>query len=202
MKAYSYSVYPLGKSDLLTAAGICARAMQDNPIHIQVFGALPVLRERRLRRFFPGLLAYVHRKGHLYGAFADGNLVGVLGMLPPGSCKPSPRDYLQLMPTLLTSNSPVGVLRLANWLRTWARVDPSMPHWHLGPLAVVPSWQHMGVGSWLMKFAAGKASGTSIYLETDKLSNVGFYEGFDFSVLATPPVLATPSWVMMRPAHE
>ena len=199
MKTKSYAIYPLGESDLLAAAEICTRAMSDNPIHIQVFGALPALRERRLRRFFPGLLAYVHRKGGLYGAFANGTLVGVLGMLPPKTCKPCPRDLLQLAPTLLTSNSPVGTFRLAVWLSTWARIDPATPHWHLGPLAVVPSWQHRGVGTQLMEYAFNKASGDRLYLETDKLTNVGFYEKFGFSVLATPSILATPSWVMMRP---
>jgi len=195
----NYTIHPLGQCDLLAAAEICARAMRDNPIHIQVFGAPHELRERRLRRFFPGLLAYVHRKGSLYGAFAKGTLVGVLGMLPPKTCKPSPRDLLRLAPTLLTSSSPVGTLRLAIWLSTWARIDPSTPHWHLGPLAIVPAWQHRGIGTQLMEYASHKASGDSLYLETDKLANVGFYEGFGFSVLATPSILATPSWVMVRP---
>lgn len=195
-------IYPLGQDDLLAAAGLCARAMNDNPIHVQVFGRSPVLRERRLTRFFRGLLAYVHHKNGLYGAIADGALVGVLGMLPPKRCKPSLRDGLRLMPALLTSNSPVGTFRLAVWLSTWARIDPSAPHWHLGPLAVTPSWQHRGVGTQLMAHALNKGSGENLYLETDKWTNVGFYEGFGFSVLATPSILATPSWVMMRPATE
>ncbi len=195
----SYTVHPLSQNDLPAAAEICAQAMRDNPIHIKVFGEPRGLRERRLRRFFPGLLAYVHRKGSLYGAFAKGTLVGVLGMLPPTTCKPSPRDLLRLAPTLLTSSSPVGTLRLAVWLSTWARIDPSTPHWHLGPLAIVPAWQHRGIGTQLMEYASHKAAGDSLYLETDKLANVGFYEGFGFSVLATPSILATPSWVMIRP---
>lgn len=200
MNTKRYDICHLSQSDLWVAAEICARAMADNPIHIQVFGASPALRERRLKLFFQGMLTYVHRKGNLYGAFAKGALVGVLGMLPPKTCKPSPRDLLQLVPTLLASNSPVGTLRLANWLSTWARIDPTTPHWHLGPLAVAPSWQHRGVGTQLMEHASNKGSGDSIYLETDKPTNVRFYEGFGFSVLATPSILATPSWVMMRPA--
>ena len=196
------AIYPLGRSDLLAAAEICARAMNNNPIHIQVFGASPALREQRFRRFFRGLLAYVHHKSGLYGAITAEGLIGVLGMLPPKHCKPSLRDLLRLMPALLTSNSPVGTFRLAIWLSTWAKIDPPTPHWHLGPLAVTPSWQHRGVGTQLMEYALNKGSGESLYLETDKLTNVGFYEGFGFSVLATPSILATPGWVMMRPATE
>lgn len=194
------AIQPLNRSDLSTAADICARAMNDNPLHIRVFGAAPELRERRLRRLFTGLLAFVLRKGRLYGAFSEGILVGVLGMLPPTGCKPSPRDFLQLTPTLLTSNSLAGVLRTATWLGTWASIDPSTPHWHIGPLAVAASWQHRGIGTQLMQYACRKGSGHSLYLETDKLSNVTFYERFGFSVLATPSILTTPSWTMMRPA--
>lgn len=63
MNTTNFAIHSLGKSDLLAAAGICATAMNNNPIHIKVFGADPVLRERRLQRMFSGLLIYVHRKG-------------------------------------------------------------------------------------------------------------------------------------------
>lgn len=194
----NYAIHPLGKSDLLAAADICAGAMRDNPIHIKVFGSDPALRERRLKRLFPGLLGYVHRKGSLYGVFTDDNLIGVLGMLPPKTCKPSFSDFLRLLPRLLTSHHPFGTLRLAIWLGTWARIDPATPHWHLGPLAIAPAWQRQGVGTQMIEFAFSKCSDGTLYLETDKLSNVELYERFGFSTVATPTILAIPSWVMMR----
>ncbi len=200
MRKEAYDVCPLRREDMSAAAVICARAMNDNPIHIKVFGASSALRERRLRRFFSGLLAYVQRKGKLLGVFSDGRLAGVLGMLPPGDCKPTLRDFLQLMPALLTSNTPAGTVRLAIWLSIWARLDPSIPHWHLGPLAVDTSLQQQGIGTRLMDYAVSSTPGESLYLETDELANVRFYEGFGFSVLARQPVLSTPSWVMIRQA--
>lgn len=200
MRKETYDVYPLRREDISAAAVICARAMNDNPIHIRVFGAPPARRERRLRRFFPGLLSYVQRKGKLLGVFSGGRLAGVLGMLPPGDCKPGLRDFLQLMPALLTSNTPVGTVRLAVWLSTWARIDPSTPHWHLGPLAVDTGLQQQGIGTRLMDYAVSRTPGESLYLETDELANVRFYKGLGFSVLAKQPVLATPSWVMIRQA--
>ena len=202
MKTNSYTIKPLDKNQLQAAAQLCAQAMLNNPIHIKVFGAATALRERRLKRFFPGLLAYVFRKGNLYGAFADGALIGVIGMLPPHSCKPTLGEVVQLLSTLLTSNSPVGTLRLAIWLSTWARIDPVIPHWHLGPLSVAPAWQRRGVGSELIEFACNKGCGDSLYLETDKLSNVTLYKQFGFYTLAQPTILATPSWVMMRLASQ
>lgn len=198
MYTTSFVIHPLQRKDLQAAAKICTSAMVDNPIHIQVFGRSPELRERRLTRFFLGLLPYVHRKGEMFGAYADGTLAGVLGALPPNSCKPSVGDILKLLPTLLTSTSPVGIWRLAIWLGTWARIDPREPHWHLGPLAVNPLCQRQGVGTQLIEYAFGKISGASLYLETDKLVNVQLYERFGFTVTATPVILKTPSWVMKR----
>lgn len=200
MNSKPYVIRSLARSDLIAAANLCAAAMNDNPIHIRVFGASSELRQRRLGRFFPCLLKYVHRKGRLYGAFADATLVGVMGMLPPKHCKPSLTDFLRMMPALLRSTNPAGTVRLAIWLSTWAKLDPPTPHWHLGPLATAPSWQHQGIGTQLMELALTTGSGDNHYLETDKLNNVGFYEKFGFSVLAQPSILATPSWVMMRPS--
>lgn len=202
MNTKRYTIQPLCKNDLLAAADLCAKAMSDNPIHVKVFGTAPALRERRLKRFFPGLLLYVFRKGYLYGTFADETLIGVLGMLPPNRCKPTLSEVLQLLPSLLTSNSPIGTLRLIIWLSTWARIDPVIPHWHLGPLSIAPAWQGQGVGSELIEFACNKGCSNILYLETDKLSNVEFYEKFGFSILAQPIILTTPSWVMMRPASQ
>lgn len=98
----------------------------------------------------------------------------------------------------LISNSPIGIVRLAIWLGTWARIDPATPHWHLGPLAVDSAWQGQGIGTQLMEFACNKAVNDYLYLETDKLSNVQLYEKFGFVTIATPTILATPSWVMGR----
>lgn len=172
--------------------------MNDNPIHVRVFGSEPTRRLRRLRRFFAGMLSYVYRKGYLYGAFVDQRLVGVIGMLPPGLCKLSLYDLLRLSPSLLFSNSPIGTIRLAVWLGTWARIDPATPHWHLGPLAIDPAWQQQGIGTQMFEFVCNKGSGNSLYLETDKLSNVRLYERFGFTTLDTPRILNVPSWVMMR----
>lgn len=198
MTMQSYAIHLLDKSHLPLATDICAEAMNDNPIHIKVFGAEPLLRKRRLKRLFPVLLTYVQRKGSLYGIFADDTLIGVLGMLPPKTCKPSLVDIARLLPRLLTSNSPLGILRLALWLGTWAKIDPAKPHWHLGPLAIASAWQRKGVGTQMIEYAFNKCADDTLYLETDKLSNVKLYQRFGFTTVATPTILGIPSWVMMH----
>lgn len=202
MQIKNYTIQALSPDDLSAAVGICAQAMNDNPIHIKVFGAEPRLRERRLRRLFPALLNYVYRKGSLYGTFVDHQLIGVLGMLPPKTCQPSFTDLLRLLPRLLTASHPLGSLRLVIWLATWAKLDPATPHWHLGPLAIAPNWQKKGVGTQMIEFAFSQCTGANLYLETDKQSNVALYERFGFSTVATPTILSTPSWIMVRQANS
>ena len=200
MQIKHYTIQALNRSDLPAAVAVCAQAMNDNPIHIKVFGADPVLRERRLQRLFPTLLNYVYRKGSLYGTFVDNQLIGVLGMLPPYTCTPSFMDLVRFTPRLLTASNPLGSLRLIIWLGTWAKIDPATPHWHLGPLAIAPKWQHQGVGTQMIDFALSTCTEGALYLETDKQSNVELYERFGFTTVATPVILSTPSWVMMRSA--
>ena len=124
----------LNQDELADAVAICAQAMCDNPLHIKVFGQSEKKRQRRLRRFFLGMLAFVERKGWLYGAFVEQRLVGVLGVFAPNHCTPSIIDAMRLIRYLLFSNSLFGLLRMAIWLGSWAKLSP-VPI-GIGPLAV------------------------------------------------------------------
>ncbi|MBO1520387.1 GNAT family N-acetyltransferase [Oceanisphaera pacifica] len=198
MPSNTISLQPLPPSDINTAARFCALAMADNPLHITVFGQAADKRQHRLTRLFSGLFPYINRNGDLIGAYADGQLVGVLGRLRPLCCRPHWRDMLRLMPTLLTSNSALGLLKTYSWLSNWAKLDPDTPHWHLGPLAVAPDQQRQGIGHSLMAYAINQAHGVSLYLETDKLSNVHFYQRLGFHITATPTLLDAQTWLMHR----
>ena len=198
MHDHSVELRRLDAVDLLTAAKLCACAMRRNPVHSHVFGADPARLDRRLYRFFAAVLPYVQRKGLLWGAYADGRLIGVMGALPPGTCAPSAVEMLRTAPRLVMS--PLALLRLHRWLDTWRRNDLRDPHWHLGPLAVESSHRGRGVGSRLLHhcFSHTAGDGTALYLETDTPGNVRFYEGFGFSVIATLPVLGAETWLMRR----
>lgn len=118
---------------------LLADAMGDNPLHIQAFGADPARRQRRLRRFMNPLLHHVQSHGALLGAHAQGELVGVLGMMRPGCCRPSAWAALRFAGVVVASNPPIGVWRIARWMAAWARHDPSELHWHIGPLRPAPA---------------------------------------------------------------
>lgn len=185
------------------AVRICARSMRDNPLHIRTFGSSTPLREHRLQVFFPRLLAYVADKGQLYGAFANEQLIGVLGLLPPGHCRPTLIQSLRLLPLLLRAGSPAATLRCAWWLASWRKLDSRSPHWHLGPLAVAPNWQGRGAGRQLMEKALTLAGDALCYLETDKPENAAFYSSLGFVVQRQQPLLGCTCWYMIRtPLHE
>lgn len=200
------SLQPVPANELSIAAQLCAVAMRDNPLHIKVFGKSASKREQRLTRLFNGLLIYIHRKRELIGAYNNGHLVGVMGCLPPAHCQPSLAQLLRLVPTLLSSNSPLGLFKTLYWLRSWASLDPPQPHWHLGPLAVDSDWRGQGIGRLLitdtMNTAFKQDPNAGLYLETDKLVNVEFYQRLGFSTLATPTLLSTPTWLMLNLPHR
>ncbi len=174
--------------------------MQDNPLHVKVFGAGPDLRERRLRHFLGHLAGYVQSHGELVGAFVRGELIGVLGLMKPGRCRPALMDRLRFVRLIVASNPPATVVRICRWLLVWARNDPAGPHWHIGPFALSATYRRQGIGRRLMMHCCARidALAAMAYLETDLASNAAFYESLGFVVIRQEDVLGVPNWFMIR----
>ena len=191
----------LTSRDLYQAACLLAQGMRDNPTHVKVFGRHSHCREQRLYRFLSWVVAYVHTKGRLLGAYAKCELVGVLGMIEPGNCRPSLMDSLRLARAVVVSNPPGGTLLVLRWLANWGRHDPTQPHWHLGPMAVRHACRGQGIGRHLLTHACRQmdAHATMAYLETDMHINVVFYETLGFVASRQEDVLGVPNWFMSRP---
>ena len=191
----------LAPGELRVAAAILANGMRDNPLHVEAFGIVPDRRHRRLRRFLGHLIAYVQSNGDVLGAYVQGELIGVLGMIKPGRCHPALMDRLRFAGIIATSNPPAGIFRIHRWLGAWARNDPARPHWHIGPLAVRPAYRRQGIGRRLMVRCRQRmdALSATAYLETDLGINVAFYESLGFVVTGHETVLGVPSWFMTRP---
>lgn len=190
----------LTPDELGAATAVLTHGMLNNPLHVQVFGADPVHRERRLSRFLGPLVGYVHSNGMVMGAFAREEMIGVLGMIAPGHCRPGPIDRLRIALAILTSAPPTILLRIHLWLAAWARNDPNEPHWHIGPLAVLAEYRRRGVGRHLMQYCCQHLDTleATAWLETDLEINAGFYRGFGFEVVRKEPVLGVPTWFMSR----
>lgn len=190
----------LNASEVAQAIAVAARGMRDNPLHIAAFGQDAERRYQRIHRLFQLAFSEKGLENRMLAArTADGVIVGVCGMLPPGDCLPSPSEKLRMLPKMLT----IGLgssSRVMRWLGAWAARDPQERHWHVGPVAVDPHLQGMGIGSQLMRVFAAQmdAAGEMAYLETDKAMNVTFYKRFGFEVVAEELVLGIPNWHMKR----
>jgi ribosomal protein S18 acetylase RimI-like enzyme len=187
--------------ELRAAATILAHGVRDNPLHVRVFGSDPDRGQRRLLGFLGHLVAYIQPNGTVLGAYVNGELIGVLGMIKPGRCRPALMETLRFARAIMAGNPPSGVLRIRSWLAAWARIDPSSPHGHIGPLAVHLQYRRRGIGRRLMTRCCERmdALAATAYLETDLAINVAFYETFGFVVTKYEFVLGVPNWFMSRP---
>ncbi len=198
-RAADVEIRELAPAELRAAAGLLAEGMRDNPLHVAVFGIDSIRRERRLLRFFVELTRYVRANGVLLGAFAEHEMVGVLGMMAPGRCRPPVPDALRFA-AALARNPPMVTLRSARWLMDWRRHDLREPHWHLGPMAVRPAFRRRGIARRMMTRCIEHidARGAVGFLETDLAINAAFYETLGFALTRREKVLGIPTWFMRR----
>jgi GNAT superfamily N-acetyltransferase len=140
------------------------------------------------------------RKGVILGAFNGTALVGIAATVPSSRCQPSLPEKLALSPPMLEAVGPVGFVRMLRWMEAWATRDATMPHWHLGPVAVDAHLPGRGIGSQLLAEYCRRldSAGAVGYLETDKCENVTFYLRFGFHTIGEARVLNTLNWFMRR----
>lgn len=191
-------------SEVPLAAAVLGRGMRDNPLHVAALGSDPTVRERALTGVFGAFLAMeVATKGRVLGAFKDGGLVGVCGMMQPGCCQLAPPERVVLLPRLLWHCGFGGTGKLLSQFGSWSKLDLAAPHWHLGPVGVERELQGQGVGSLLLREFSRlvDADATAAWLETDKEINVSFYRKHGFEVIAEEVVNGVPNWFMERRAN-
>lgn len=194
----SIEVRDLRPQEVPEAVGVLARGMRDNPLHVAAYGEDP---ERRLRchaRLMRGVFRAFPAQQPIC-AVRDGTLVGVTGVAPAGTCRPTAAQRLRLLPDVVALG-PRTAARVGRWISSWAKHDLDEPHVHLGPLAVDAHLQGQGMGSLIMQEHCRRLDADSAvgYLETDKPENVRFYERFGFQVVGEEPVLGVPNWFMRR----
>ena len=95
--------------------------------------------------------------------------------------------------------------RKSIWLNDWASHDPPDPHWHLGPIGVLPGYQGKGIGTKLMRRFCQEVDAclAPAYLETDVVQLVPYYEKFGFELVAESEIFGVKSSFMWRfPVRE
>lgn len=188
----------LRRDRVAEAADVLADGMRDNPLHVAAYGTDP---RRRLRYHYQLVLALLDTATtlQLICALRAGVIVGVAGIAPPGTCQPSLRQRLSMLPRVAALGPPTAG-RVLSWTGTWSSLDPPEPHVHLGPVAVDSRLQGQGIGSKLLQEHVRRLDDAQQigYLETDKHANVAFYQQFGYRVTATATVIGVPNWFMTR----
>lgn len=186
------------------AAGVLTRGMLDNPIHVQAFGADAGRRAHTLEVMFGTVVGQQLARGVVLGAFREGGLAGVCGVMPPGDCPSAADGKLPRLLALVRDSGARNAGRVLEWVRDWSGTDPSIEHWHIGPFAVEPRLQGQGIGRALLSACCRRVDedGRAAYLENDKAENLPLLEHFGFEVEDRHPVLDTPIWFMLRAAKK
>jgi len=190
------SIGPLQAADLPQAAVVVARAFSTNPLTIAVYREQRD-KERHMEATFRHLLEYM--PGQVFIAKKDELVVGMMRFIEWPHCQTSLTRTLRSLPIMLIRLRGMAIRRLKVQY-IWSRHHPREPHWHLGPVAVVPEMQGQGIGSLLLEHFCRYVDqvGGEAYLETDRLENVRLYERFGFSVTEEALLLGARNWFMWR----
>ncbi len=189
---------PRDKKVVAEAARVAAAALRDNPTHIAMHGEDPAKRYAGLYVLCQGVLSSASSPP-LHAVDQHGRVVGVLNAAPPGRCKPTLVQQVRMVPAMFRLNADT-LRRMAYFGSAWSAYDPKTPHWHLGPVAVLPGSQGLGIGSMMMSVLCRRLDrdGAQAYLETDTEANVLFYRRFGFEIVGMSDVSNVHCWFMQR----
>ena len=188
------TILPLDQEDIPEAARVLSLAMLSCPIHVAVYQGQDAEMRRLQEHMFARLLR--HYPGLVFVAELDGQMVGVLRMK---SCRGRQTSHPEADEGTLQDTAS----RLSYWQAVWDRHDPQEPHWHLGPVGVVPSHQGSGIGTALMRRFCHEVDTrkAAAFLETDQSGNVRFYRGFGFQVVDEVDIFGVKNYFMRRPPN-
>lgn len=155
-------------------------------------------RRRLLPRHYRAMLRRVHlRRG---ATWTTPESEGAAIWFPPGTLSFGRRERLAEIASLL----PEGLHnfgRIRRWEKLIAKHHPREPHWYLETLSVAPTSQRSGIGTALIEpgLARADTDGLPAFLETQRQSNIPFYNRFGFELteeISLPD--SPPLWLMWR----
>ena len=173
-------------------------AFADNPNTLNVAGSNRSRAQRMTERAVR--IAKLNRKFNtVLVAHSEGRLIGALNAAPWPYCQLGAIETIAAAPAIAKAMG----FALARQLRitgTWAKHDPKKPHWHIGPLGVLPEAQGRGVGMAMLAAFLEIADQQDLpaYLETDTDRNVAFYRRVGFKVVANEQIMGIDNRFMWR----
>lgn len=190
-------IEPLKPGEIREASVLLGRAFITDPTWAWVFQG----QIHRLETLFRMTLEY--SSGQALVAKESGQIVGVFHAVRSPQCyrmSMSPVQFAKALPLMFAALRG-SLLRAIRFFSIGPRHDPKQPHWHLGPVGVLPERQGQGIGSRLLERFCEHVDqlGEAGHLETGKPENLRFYERFGFSVTGETQLDDMPIWFMWRP---
>jgi ribosomal protein S18 acetylase RimI-like enzyme len=190
--------------DVREAAGLACRAFDSGPFFQFVYPD-ERRRARGVRIIHRTLFAHPGQAARFRTVRnSRDRIVGLSLWMPTGHYPlPATTQLAQLPGALRSCNYQPSVIQIGiAYARATEPLHPKAPHWYLSVLMTDPVVQGQGIGTALMDEALATIDdeGVGAYLETNNVSNVAYYEKFNFEVQATlrPIPDAPPRYTLWR----
>jgi GNAT superfamily N-acetyltransferase len=203
----SSTVLPLERVRYQEAAGVLARAFQDDPIAVAILkGLTPEERIKILTISFDVDLQTCGPKGCILKVVKEDKIAGAAVIHRPSAYPLPASEQIGLLwkvftKGLLTTWAPAAFGRWFKWLTAIDKEHPKEPHYYLEFIGIDTPVQGEGLGSQMLQRLIGRADEERMgcYLETGNPRNVPLYLRFGFQTTAEKEVIGVHTWFMWRP---
>lgn len=197
------TIEPLSPTLVNETSRTLARAFDDSPLFGFLFPKGPA-RLKIMAGTFRALLVDALPFGAVHVACDELGVIGCASWLPPEGYPISRKRQTILTARMarLIPRAPTRWPVSMRYLNTTDEVHPKEMHWYLSLLGVDPRHQGEGVGARLIDHTLERLDreGLPAYLETDKESNLAWYDRRRFELRETlhPVQAGPPVWTMWR----
>lgn len=192
------TIRPLLPGELEIACHVISLAFADNPNMASITGG-DTRKAQHAMRTIANVAKLGRRHSYVLVAEASGQIAGVLNAAAWPHCQMDAAEQQSTGPAMLQALGP-AMPRAAELIGAWSKHDPKKPHWHVGPLGILPEFQGRGIGRALLRTFLKKADQDHIpaYLEAEVDKNVRLYESEGFQVIAQETLLGLKNRFMWR----
>jgi GNAT superfamily N-acetyltransferase len=165
-------------------------AFVDDPL-LELLAPEPIQRRHLVELVYPLILRVSLPEDQTYVAQTDdGEVAGAIALIPPGRYPLPALRIARQIPSFVAGVSGLlpSLWRMfpgIGYASASGRLHVKGPHWFVMVVGVAPRFQGQGVGGLLMRHAIdlAEADCNPLYLETESLKNVSFYEHLGFELV-------------------